>query len=196
MSSAVRPLPAPLFGDDERAELFDLIATRSFRHGRFTLSSGVESNLYFNLKPTMMHPRGAYLAARAFLDVVHAEGATYVGGLEMGAVPLIGAMAAVGESEARPVRTFFIRKQAKAHGTRDLLEGLAADETLQDALVVVADDVATSGASMLRTVEAARNAGARVGAALALVDREEGAAELLAGRDVRLLAIFSARQFA
>lgn len=196
MTEAIQqPRPLPLH-DAERRELLEIVAARSFRRGLFTLSSGAESNLYFNLKPTMMNPRGAYLSARSFLDILGEEGADYVGGLEMGAVPIIGAVAAVGESEGRPVKTFFVRKQPKDHGTRDLVEGLGPDETLAGQRVVAADDVATSGASIWRAVEAARAAGARVEAALVLVNRDEGADALLAEHGVRLRSVFHASQFA
>lgn len=196
MTATVQQARPLHLNNGERAELLEIIATRSFRRGLFTLSSGIESSLYFNLKPTMMQPRGAYLSARAFLDVLHEEGAGFVGGLEMGAVPIIGAVAALGEGEGRPVKTFFVRKQTKAHGTRDLIEGLGADETLSGETVVAADDVATSGASLYRAVEAARGAGAEVTTALVLVDREEGAAEFLAKYGVRLRAIFRGSDFA
>lgn len=196
MTAAVQEKRPLHLNDGERAELLEIIAARSFRRGLFKLSSGAESNLYFNLKPTMMQPRGAYLSAKAFLDVLHEEGAGFVGGLEMGAVPIIGAVAALGEGEGRPVKTFFVRKQPKAHGTRDLVEGLGPTESLSGERVVAADDVATSGASLYRAVEAARGAGGQVTAALVLVDREEGAAELLAEHGVRLRAIFRASQFA
>ena len=196
MTAAIqRPSPRPL-NDAERGELLEIVAARSFRRGLFKLSSGAESNLYFNLKPTMMNPRGAYLSARSFLDILREEGADYVGGLEMGAVPIIGAVAAVGESEGRPVKTVFVRKQPKDHGTRDLVEGLGPDETLAGQRVVAADDVATSGASIWRAVEVARAAGARVEAALVLVNRDEGADALLAEHGVRLRSVFHASQFA
>ncbi len=195
MTAAIQQPPLRHLDDEERGELFDIVAERSFRRGLFKLSSGIESNLYFNLKPAMMHPRGAYLSARSFLDLLHREGAEFVGGLEMGAVPIIGAVAAVGEIEGRPVKTFFVRKQPKAHGTCDLIEGLGPNETLGGRRVVVADDVATSGASIWRAVEAARSAGAEVESALVLVNREEGAAEFLADHGVRLLAVFRAGQF-
>lgn len=180
----------------ERDELFQIIAERSFRRGRFTLSSGNESSLYFNLKPAMMHPRGAYLSARLFLDILDEERAQYVGGLEMGVVPILGAVAAVGELEGRPVKAFFVRKQTKDHGTRDLVEGLGPGETLRERRVVVADDVATSGASIWRAAETALAAGARVESALVLVDRQEGAAAFLEERGVRLLSVFRAGEFA
>jgi len=115
-------------GADE-AELLEMIRRRSMRLGKFTLASGRESDLYLNLKPTMMDPRGARLCARAFLDRVPA-GTDYVGGLEMGAVPVIAALAALSDVEDRPVRTFFVRKSAKDHGTREVVEGLAAGESL------------------------------------------------------------------
>ena len=179
----------------EEQELFELIRTRSFRRGRFTLASGRESELYFNLKPTMMHPRGAALSAKAFLDRVVAEGAEWIGGLEMGAVPVIASLAAVSDIEGRPVKTFFVRKTAKEHGTRQTVEGLGPDESLQGERVIIADDVATTGGSIVKAVEAAREAGAIVDAALVLVDRDEGAAEALADQGIRLLSVFKGPAF-
>ena len=179
----------------EEAELFDIIKRRSFRLGRFTLSSGVESDLYFNLKSTMMSPRGAYLSARAFLHRIWPSGVDFVGGLEMGAVPIIGGLAAISEQSGRPLRTFFVRKEPKKHGTKDLIEGLAPDESLAGARVMVLDDVATSGGSILKAVNPVRNAGAIVDTALVLVDREEGASEFLAEHDIKLLSVFKGHEF-
>ena len=180
---------------NQRAELFDLIRRRSFRRGRFTLSSGAVSEMYFNLKPTMLDPRGAFLSAEAFLDVLTEERAQYAGGLEMGAVPMLGSLAALGEMRGRPVRTFFVRKTPKAHGTKELVEGLAPGETLEGARTVIVDDVATTGASILKAADAAREAGAVVECALVLIDRAEGATEALAGARIRLRAIFQGPEF-
>ncbi len=193
--SAAAQLRAQEGGSGHDPELFELVRTRSFRHGKFRLASGRESELYFNLKPTMMWPKGALLCARAFLDRIHPEGVDYVGGLEMGAVPIIGALAAVGEAEGRPVKTFFVRKQAKGHGTRELVEGLGPDESLHGRRAMVLDDVATSGGSILKAVEAARSVGAVVDSALVVVDREEGAAEFLAPHGIRLLSVFKGAEF-
>src|ERR1700735_3844018 len=88
------------------SELLEMIRTRSRRLGKFTLASGRESDLYLNLKPTMMDPRGARLCAEAFLARVP-PGTEYVGGIEMGAVPLTAAMAAISDVQGRPGRTFF-----------------------------------------------------------------------------------------
>ncbi|HEX3943667.1 MAG TPA: orotate phosphoribosyltransferase [Rhizomicrobium sp.] len=176
-------------------DLFELIRERSFRRGKFRLASGRESELYFNLKPTMMAPKGALLSARALLARIWPENVDYVGGLEMGAVPVIAALAAISEAEGRPVKTFFVRKQPKGHGTMDMIEGLAPNETLAKAHVMVIDDVATSGGSILKAVDAARGAGAFVNAALVLIDREEGASEALTAQNVRLLSVFRGKEF-
>ena len=180
---------------DRRARLRALIKTRSLATGDFTLSSGKKSNLYFNMKPTMMTAEGANLAAREFLDRAIALDAAYVGGLEMGAVPLIAAVAALSHDAGRPINTFFVRKKPKEHGTRLTVEGLAPDQSLSGQRVVIADDVTTSGRSMMKAVAAARQAGAIVEHAISIVDREEGATELLAENGVELSSIFGAGDF-
>jgi orotate phosphoribosyltransferase len=180
---------------EHERELLELIRSRSYRRGRFRLSSGKESDHYFNLKPTMMHPRGAYLAAKAFMDRVRAENVTLIGGLEMGAVPILGALAAVSEFEGAPIDTFFVRKEPKAHGTKDKIEGLGLEESLHGRRVLVADDVATSGGSIMKAVEPIREAGGIVDVALVLLDRNEGATEYLHGHGIRLASVFRSDQF-
>jgi len=191
MAAAAKTQPAR---GDEESELKQLIRTRSLRIGRFTLTSGRESDLYANLKPTMMHPRGAHLCARAFLSRIP-RGVEWVGGLEMGAVPIVAALAAVSDIEGRPIRTFFVRKAAKAHGTRELVEGLASGESLEGRRVLVAEDVATTGGSILAAVEAVRGLGAQVSEALVVIDRREGAAEALAVHGVALISVFTGDDF-
>jgi orotate phosphoribosyltransferase len=176
------------------SELLEMIRARSMRLGHFKLASGRESDLYLNLKPTMMDPRGARLCAEALLARVPAS-TDYVGGLEMGAVPAIAALAAISDIAGRPVRTFFVRKAAKDHGTQELVEGLAGQETLAGKRALIIDDVATTGGSVLKAVEAARAAGAVVEDALVIVDRQEGGAEGLAEHGVRLNSVFVGNDF-
>lgn len=180
--------------DTDRA-LFNVIKERSVRYGKFKLASGAESNLYFNLKTTMMSPRGAYLCAIAFLKRAKECRADFVGGIEMGAVPVLGALAAISEAEGMCVKTFFVRKKVKAHGTMDLIEGLSADESLRGANVLVVDDVASTGGSILEAIKAAREAGATVADALVLVDRNLGGRENLAAAGVRLISVFREQDF-
>jgi len=185
----------PSIASQNEAELLELVRTRSFRRGLFKLASGVESDRYFNLKPTMMDPRGAYLCARAFIDRIQTENVEYVGGLEMGAVPIIGSLAAVSVIEDHPIKTFFVRKAPKLHGTKEIVEGLGPNESLQGVPVMVLDDVATSGGSIMIAINAARAAGANVNVALVLLDREEGAEQFLADQGIRLVSVFKASQF-
>ncbi|HUO99829.1 MAG TPA: orotate phosphoribosyltransferase [Rhizomicrobium sp.] len=181
--------------DDIDIKLREVIRRRSYRRGHFKLASGAESEFYFNLKPTMMSPEGALLSARALLARIRAEKVDYVGGLEMGAVPVIACIAALSQADGRPVNTFFVRKKPKDHGTLDLVEGLTPDETLTGKRVMIIDDVATSGGSIVKAADAAKAAGAIVETALVIIDREEGATEALERAGVRLLSVLKKSDF-
>ncbi len=193
MNASMLKSQAPIDGQAEESRLRELIQTRSFAFGDFTLSSGKKSNVYFNLKPTMMTAEGAYLCARAFLP--RCREAAYIGGLEMGAVPIIASVAALAHIEGVPIATFFVRKKAKEHGAKLIVEGLSREESLHGKEVIVADDVTTSGQSVLKAVEAARDAGGVVRRAISLVDRREGAEALLAQHGIQLESVFSVSDF-
>lgn len=177
--------------DSRRGELFSLIKARSFKTGEFTLASGKKSNLYFNMKPTMMSAKGAALSAQAFLAVMEETDSSYVSGLEMGAVPIIGSMAAISALTGNEIAATFVRKAPKKHGTKDIIEGLGPDESLDGQRVLVVDDVATTGISILQATLAVREANGIVEHAACIVDRQEGATELLAENGVRLHSIFT-----
>ncbi len=185
---------APL-SPGERARLVAVVRDRSFRTGKFTLASGRESTLYFNLKPTLMQPEGSYLSARGLLALVAEGRPDYAGGLEMGAVPILGAIAALSHLAGHPVATFFVRKKPKDHGTRLAIEGLKDGETLAGKTVLMVDDVTTTGGSTVKAIEAARSEGAIIEEAVSLLDREEGAVENLAAIGVRLRSVLRAADF-
>jgi orotate phosphoribosyltransferase len=179
-----------------RELLFEIIRRRSFRQGgEFRLASGRTSTIYFNLKPAMLDPEGARLIGAALAEQAAALGADYVGGLEMGAVPLVAATAAMSAVAGRPLGAVFVRKAAKEHGTRSLIEGLADGESLAGRSVVVVEDVTTTGGSALKAVEALRGAGARVRHVITIVDREEGAAGAFATAGITLERLFCKRDF-
>ena len=178
-----------------RARLADIIRTRSFGRGRITLASGRESDFYFNLKPTMLDPEGAALLAELTLDALKDVNADYVGGLEMGAVPIAGAIALMSWQKGEPLPAIFVRKKPKEHGARLAVEGLAKGETLQGKRVVVVEDVTTTGGSALKAVEAVREAGGEVALVLTMVDREEGAAETFAEAKLPFRSLYTASEF-
>ena len=182
---------------DDRLRLFEIIRDRSFRQGgRFTLVSGRTSTIYFNLKPAMLDPDGARLIGAALAGKAVALKATCISGLEMGAVPLVAAAAAMSAVAQKPLRACFIRKQAKEHGTKSLIEGLAEGEDLAGRSVVVVEDVTTTGGSAIKAIAVLRETGALVEHVVTLVDREEGAAEAFAAAGITLHALYRKSEFA
>jgi orotate phosphoribosyltransferase len=180
---------------DTVARLAALIRTRSFARGDFTLASGKKSPFYFNLKPTMMTAEGAWLCARAFLDRIAPDEADLIGGLEMGAVPIVAATAAMAYAEGRKLDAFFVRKQPKEHGTKASVEGFAPGESLAGRRIVIAEDTMTTGGSALKAVQAIRDMGGDVRFMLTILDREEGARELFAQNGLELRAVLTIRDF-
>ncbi len=178
-----------------RARLADIIHARSFGRGEITLASGRKSDFYFNLKPTMLNPEGAALLAELTLEELKADRPDYVGGLEMGAVPLAGALAQLSWQHDQPLAAFFVRKKPKEHGARLALEGLAKGESLRGKRVVIVEDVTTTGGSAIKAVDAVREAGGEVVLVFTMVDREEGAAETFAAAGVRFRALYRAAEF-
>ena len=161
----------------DRVRLVEIIKARSFQTGaEMKLASGRTSSFYFNMKPTMLNPEGGFLIAQLILDALEGTDADWIGGLEMGAVPIAAAVAAQSHARGRRLAAFFVRKQAKEHGTKSLVEGLAAGETLKGKPVVIVEDVTTTGGSALKAVEAVRAEGAEVVRIITIVDRQEGAA--------------------
>jgi orotate phosphoribosyltransferase len=180
----------------ERDRLINIIKTRSFQLGKeVTLASGRTSTYYFNMKPTMLDAEGAYLIATLILDAIDGLNANLIGGLEMGAVPIASAVAAVSQNCDRPIAAFFVRKHPKDHGTRSLLEGLATGESLEGKKVVIVEDVTTTGGSAIKAAEAVRAEGAEVVRVVTVVDRQEGAAEALDAAGLVLTPILSLADF-
>jgi orotate phosphoribosyltransferase len=178
-----------------RARLHEIIRKRSFGRGDVTLASGRKSDFYFNLKPTMLDPEGATLLAELTYETLKDDGLDFVGGLEMGAVPLAGAIAQISWIKGHPISAFFVRKKPKEHGARLSVEGLAKGESLQGKRVVVVEDVTTTGGSAMKAVEAVRDAGGDVALVLTMVDREEGATEAFAQAGLTFRALYKATEF-
>ncbi|HRT26502.1 MAG TPA: orotate phosphoribosyltransferase [Syntrophales bacterium] len=158
--------------------LADLIIERSFRYNEdnpFTLSSGRKSPYYFDCKPTTLDPEGMYLIGNLVFDILKDTDVKAAGGLTLGADPIANALALISFEKGRPIRSFIVRKDAKAHGTRSKIEG----NVRPGDKVAVIDDVVTTGASTITAVESAREAGLTVELAVVLIDREEGGRELI-----------------
>jgi orotate phosphoribosyltransferase len=200
-----------------REALLDLIATHSFRLGDFLLASGQRSDYYIDCRVTTLHAEGGRLAGIVLLDLIreHFPKAEAVGGLTMGADPLVSNTASASaweladynefleldpEEDHGPTPTllhgFLVRKAEKAHGTGRRVEGFLKP----GANVIIVDDVCTTGGSTITAIEATRDAGMNVIGVLCLVDREQGGrlhieqalAEIPSDEDISFIPVFTA----
>jgi orotate phosphoribosyltransferase len=154
-----------------RDEILELLATRSFRLGEFTLSSGGKSDYYIDCRTTTLHARGAELTGRVFLDLIQQQGwqPLAVGGLTMGADPIVVATSVISSQMGAPIHGFLVRKAEKAHGMGRRVEGFQE----KGARVVIVDDVCTTGGSTIQAIEAAREFGFNIAGVACLVERLE-----------------------
>src|SRR5579864_4978310 len=154
-----------------RGQLLDLIVANSFRLGDFTLSSGIKSDYYIDCRTTTLHAQGAELTGRIFFDLFRQQGwhPQAVGGLTMGADPIVTAVAVISAQKHAPIHGFLVRKAEKVHGMGQRIEGFQE----KGASVVIVDDVCTTGGSTIQAIQAAREFGFKIIAATCLVEREE-----------------------
>jgi orotate phosphoribosyltransferase len=161
----------------DRERLRTLLKEHSLIFGDFTLTSGKKSRYYFDSKRTTLLAEGAYLTATQILKTLRDQGieADAIGGMTLGADPIVCPVAALSQIEGPPLRAFIVRKESKGHGTAGRIEGQLEPASR----VVVVDDVVTTAGSTLRAIEAVLEAGMKVVAVLCLVDREEGGTDKL-----------------
>ena len=171
---------------DPRDELKGILIERSILKGDFTLVSGRKSSYYINGKMTTLHARGLYLAAGLLLQRLGPLRCDAFAGPVIGADPIIGALLALSAERGDEREGLLIRKEAKGHGTGKLVEG-----NLREGMrVVVVEDVATTGGSLLRAAEAVSAGGGKVVGIHVLVDREEGAAGNIAAAGYTFDSLF------
>ena len=173
----------------DRQALLNLILDVSFEPREVTLASGKKSNFYLDLRQTLMRPKGLSLAGRLVLDRLQSgPPVDAVGGMAVGAVPLISAVlaAAAADPATDGLLGFFVRKEKKAHGLgRQVEGGFAAGQT-----VALLEDTTTTGGSTLEALDLVEEAGGKVARVICLVDRGEGAQAAFSERGVELEAIF------
>jgi orotate phosphoribosyltransferase len=175
-----------------REELLALIKREAFFKQQVKLSSGKLSNYYIDLRRISLTSHGIYLIAHLFWDLIKNENVNAIGGPTLGADPIVAGVCLVAQQCKVPLRGFIIRKTPKEHGRQQLIEG---KELLSGERVVLIDDVATSGSSLVKGVEILKQARAEVIKALVVIDREEGAKENLAKVNCPLLSLFTKSDF-
>ena len=151
-----------------KKELIDILKKYAYKHGRFTLSSGEESEHYVNCKSVILTGKGLELVSTMMLDYIDTA---CVAGLTLGADPLVSGVALVGKGAG-----LIIRKEPKGHGTQSQIEGPLPP---LGTTITVLEDVTTTGASAIKAVEVLRNAGYHVNRVVTIVDRQEGAVDAM-----------------
>lgn len=141
--------------------------------GDFVLTSGKRSDHYFDCKRVTLDPEGLAVASELLVEKLRAASIDAIGGLAIGADPIVAGVVASSWKLGYPVRGFIVRKEPKKHGTSKWIEGSIE----RGARVAIVDDVVTSGGSIITAVNSAKVEGLDPVVAYTLVDREEGGAE-------------------
>ena len=173
-----------------RQILLELFYDRAYQSGDFLLSSGQRSSYYINGKQVTLLAEGALAIGRLLLAMLP-EATDAVAGLTLGADPIVTAVSVVSAYENCPLPALIIRKEPKGHGTKAYIEG---PSLASGAKVVVLEDVVTTGKSALLAVERLQAAGYIVEQIIALVDREQGGAQLYRSKGLAFKALFSIRE--
>jgi len=171
--------------------LLSMIAGRSYREGDFTLSSGLKSPFYIDLKPTILHPEGATLFGSMGVEWILKENLMFdgVGGLTLGADPLVMAISLAAFRKGILLPATMIRKEPKKHGTSRFIEGV--ENFKKGARLLVLEDVVTTGGSAVKAIEILRNEGFEPTHVLSLVDRESGGREKFKSLGVEFHSLFT-----
>lgn len=185
MAQAAGPRPGAGIAE-KRVRLLAIIKERSLRRGKFKLASGAESDYYLDLKPTAFDPEGATLIAEIICDMLADDDVDAIGGLELGAVPIVAAVCAQSWAH-HPLAGFVVRKERKGHGTDKKIDGNFRPHST----VVLVEDVTTSGGSVMQAVDAVREQGGKVKRIITVVDRRQGADARLKHEGIRFTPIFT-----
>lgn len=179
----------------DRAELAQILRTKSVKTGKFTLASGKESDLYVDCRVTTLDARGAVLVGRILHDLLRKTEAEKgisigsLGGLTMGADPLTLSVAMTSSlaGDSKVIQAFNVRKEAKGHGRGKRIEG----NFDPNQPVVVVDDVITTGDSTLKAIQAIEEEGGKIAFALILVDRQEGGRENIESKGYPVVSAYT-----
>ena len=184
-----------VFMSDWTPRLLELLRTLSYVEGEVVLASGKVSDFYIDCRQTALHPEGAFLMGRLFHALISRmdRKPDGVGGMTMGADPLVTSTSIASFTAGNPIPAFYIRKEAKGHGLKKYIEG--RKNIADGGKVVLLEDVVTTGGSSLKAIERCRDENLEPVALFALVDRLEGGREAIEQVGVPFASIFTRHDF-
>jgi len=174
-----------------KEKLREILMSLAFNSGSFSLSSGEQSSYYFDGKRVTLNAEGSFLVAKEILDRIKGDilngNIKAIGGLTLGADPIIASTITLSWIEHCPINGFIVRKEAKKHGKQLFIEGIVN----RDDRVIIIDDVTTKGTSVLKAIKKTEEAGAKVIKIISIVDRLEGAKECFEKENIEFEPIFT-----
>ncbi len=173
--------------ENNKNELIKLLKDNQVvKYGKFTLSSGKESDYYVDMKRAITDPTILSKVAEIISKKIEKQNIDKIAGPALGAIPIVTAV-----SIASTIPMLMIRKSKKDYGTSELIEG----DLHEGDRVIVLEDVTTTGNSLIKAVEAVVSNGGIVEKAYVIVDRDEGAVTNLKNEGVELEPIVSVNDF-
>jgi len=173
---------------ETREDFLTLLKEDAYKKGDFKLSSGKKSEHYVNCKPVTLQGDALMFISWCMFECLE-EDCDAVGGLTLGADPLVAGVAIVAAIEERPMDGLIVRKEPKGHGTKAWIEG---PELALGSKVTVLEDVITTGGSAIKAAEKLRDAGYVVENVVAIINRQEGteADDAMDDADLNLISLF------
>lgn len=175
-----------------KKQLLKLLKNQAFLKKKVKLASGKMSNFYIDVRKVSLSPEGIYLISRLIFDLIKSENITAIGGPTLGADPIVSGACFLAHKNKRKLKGFLIRKNPKKHGRQKMIEG---QELKASDRVIIVDDVATSGGSLIKAIEVLRGEKVKISGAAVVVDRQEGARENLSKYNCPLFSIFTKKDF-
>ncbi len=175
-----------------KSRLLKLVNENAVVHGDFVLTSGQRSTYYIDGKLLSLMPEGLNVLAHLILEMIKDDGVDAIGGLTLGADPIIGAVAAMSHEAGKPLAGLIVRKEKSSHGREKRIEG----PLKQGMRVVVIEDVVTTGSSSFKAIEALEEADCKIVKVIAIVDRLAGGKEAFAAEGYKFEPIFTLRDLA
>lgn len=176
----------------DREALIELMREKkALEFGNFTLASGKQASFYLDCRKITLDSKGVNLVAAGMLDKLGDDLPDAVGGMAIGADPITAAVIMLSGQQNRPLKGFIVRKEAKAHGKGQAVEG----PVQPGERVVILEDVVTTGGSSLQAIEQAEAFGLQVEGIIAIIDRLEGGAQAFQQRGYQLESLLTVRDF-